>query len=354
MRIELFAYDASLRVPIAGAAQRHETRRHLLLRLTHGGIEGWGEISPQPDELNGDPSVDMVLDELRTIVVPSFIRVVKRESSAPHWFRISRFQGSRPASAPAQTLVEMALLDWTLHRDSAHIRTVWPERYATPTQSTVGINGGAVDATGSFGRVRVKVDEEPLDDAVLSFLATVGVPVILDYNCCEPSLTSVRHHLSQAATVAEIAAIEQPFRVGNLVDTALLRNELSCGVSLDESVRSIRDITHIARYGAASMICIKPSRVGGLSVARACVDAADKLGIEAYIGGFFELSLGRAANRAVAMTSTLSPSDIGPVDFADADGLWESTTTGFGLTPAASLREQLNPIVSCDIAGVSE
>ena len=118
----------------------------------------------------------------------------------------------------------------------------------------------------------------------------------------------------------------------------MLSRSLDCQLSLDEGVRSLTDVTLIARHSAASLLCIKPARVGGYSNARALITKAHELGLAAYIGGFFESPLGRKVNSTFAKHLTNEPSDIGAVTMAEEDsGYWVPDEIGLGLRPSAEL-----------------
>ena len=49
-------------------------------------------------------------------------------------------------------------------------------------------------------------------------------------------------------------------------------------LSIDEGVRSVRDVAQIVRYRAAEIICVKPARVGGLANARTIIVRAQEAG----------------------------------------------------------------------------
>ena len=104
--------------PVLAAGQHHDARTRLFLRVDHDGVAGFGEVAPQPHELNGDAALLDVIDELRVFVVPQLQQILEREGDVPSWTRIARFAGPRAASNPAVALVEMAILDRELPRSS--------------------------------------------------------------------------------------------------------------------------------------------------------------------------------------------------------------------------------------------
>jgi L-alanine-DL-glutamate epimerase-like enolase superfamily enzyme len=163
------------------------------------------------------------------------------------------------------------------------------------------------------------------------------VPVIIDFNCSATSDEDVLEQVTLIGSVASIDAVEQPFGVGNLVDHARLATRLDVALSLDESVRSLRDLTNIANYKVATMICVKPARVGGLSNARALIARANELGLRSYLGGFFESPYARGVHRALANSCVNEPSDLDNVSVGRGDEGTEvtSVSSSFGFEPSA-------------------
>jgi len=267
-------------------------------------------VAPQPFALNGDPG----LGEVVVAVAASLAQLAEvgaREGVLPSWERAARFSAATPASNVATALVEMALLDRELHWASMTIDELWPERFNTPTQVTVSLLTDVdwfVDE--SVARIRVKSAPGPIGDRTLDSLSRLGVPILVDYNCSATSDEDVLAQVQLIRSVATISAVEQPFAAGNVIDHARLASRLDVPLSIDEGVRSIRDLTQIVNYRAATMICVKPARVGGLSSSRALFTRASELGLRAYLGGFFESPYARGVHRALAHSCVSEPSDL--------------------------------------------
>lgn len=342
MELTLWRDDATLARSVAAAGERHERRARLYLRASVDGLEGWGEVSPQAAPLNGDPGVDDVIDELRVFTLRAVAAAAAREGGPPAWTRVARFAGSRPASPVASALVEMALLDLELRRDGDAIAAVYPPRGTAPVQATVSLIEEGEWAIDGAARVRAKVAPGAPPGWALERLRALDVPVILDFNASARGRADVVATLLAVGPACRVVAVEQPFAPGNLADHAALAATIDVAVSLDESVRARRDVDAIARYGAASMVCVKPPRVGGLAVARSVLARARDLGLAAYLGGFFESGLARSAHRALADHCVTEPSDVAPVARADLDGPEVVVSEGgIGVAPSAALRERL-------------
>ena len=334
MQFQLSRFQRQLSNSIPASGEVHSQRTHLLLEVRHEGVRGFGEISPQPQSLNGDPGCDDVEVEL-TLLLNAVVAACEREGAMPHWSRISRFQGSRAASAPAALLIEMALLDWHLRREGRALATEWPAQFETGAMETrSALSNDWAPITDHAVQLRVKLERAPLTAVVVDRLHEINLPVLLDYNCAAPTTEEVQSHLSSLVGVA-VVAVEQPYAPGNVVEHALLAQAIGVPVSLDEGVRSRRDLDHIARYGAASMVCLKPARLGGYSVARSCAEHARGLGLTPYIGGFFEDVLGRSVNRTLARASVAAPSDVAGPTFVGLQD-WRADETGLGWVPGPS------------------
>jgi O-succinylbenzoate synthase len=343
MKATLWRQDVRIGVPIRSATQDHDERSRLFLRVEHDGVAGFGEVAPQPQALNGDASILDVLDEIRVFVVPQLVQILEREGELPAWTRVGRLAGPRPASNPAVALLEMALLDRELRSANVTIDTLWPVRYDTPLQRTVSlIDDVAYDIDPSALRLRAKISSAPLSSAAMQLLEKIaerGLAVLLDYNCAGTSDDDVIEQVRRVRDVVDVVAVEQPYGVGNVVDTARLAQRLDVPVSIDEGIRSVRDVAQIVRYRAAELICVKPARVGGLANARTIIVKAHEDGLHAYVGGFFESPYARRVHRWLATSCVNEPSDVAPVEvtFEGYEREAEAVEFGFGLTPALQM-----------------
>ncbi len=345
MRVRLWRQNFSLDLPIAAAGQLHATRTHLFLEVEIDGVRGLGEISPQPEALNGDAGLQDVLDELDQFTLRQFVEAASRETSAPNWARVTHFAGSRPASYPASALLEMALLDADLRARHATISDQWPARFDTPVQMTVSlIDEQPWSATFGAAQIRAKISPRTVSSDQWTRLAALDLPVLLDFNCSGDTLDAVVDVVEHAQRYVTVVAIEQPFAPGNVVEHARVAAALEVPVSLDEGVRHRRDLDQIARYKAARLVCIKPARVGGYAQARTMIERAHNLGIDTYLGGFFESSLARGANAALARHYISRPSDIGDTPL-NRPGVFVRDGFGFGLLPGPEL-EASEPLVT--------
>ncbi|HTT58970.1 MAG TPA: enolase C-terminal domain-like protein [Acidimicrobiales bacterium] len=343
METSLYRQVVELRRPIQASLETHAQRTRLFLRVDHDGVDGVGEISPQPSALNGDPGLDEVLGALRDALV-RLEELSEREGEVPHWSRAARLGSGAPRDNAAYALIEMALFDRELRRDEVLVEDVWSPAHHTPWQQTVSIldeQDWSLDER--VERVRVKCAPGPLSASAQERLRELRVPVLLDFNCSATCDDDVLELTRAVARCASLDAVEQPYPVGNLVDHARLAARLDVALSLDEGVRSLRDLAQIVNYGAASMLCVKPARVGGLANARTLITRAQGRGLRVYLGGFFESAYARRVHRALAASCVIEPSDLAEVQVANDIDL-VLTPTSFGLEPALVSRGELEPV----------
>ncbi len=351
MRATLWRQEIELRHSVRTSYEHHQRRTRLYLRIEHDGASGFGEVAPQPTALHGDPGLEDVLDEVRRFVLPQFVDVVRRERGLPSWSRVARFAGPRRASGFAVALLEMALLDRELEVTGERVEERWVPHFATPRQATVSLlDDGPWPLVEGVARVRAKTAPGPPSHSALERLAALRVPVLLDFNCSATSDTQVLEQVHLVAEVAEVAAVEQPFAVGNVVDLARLAPQLETGLSVDEGVRSTRDVGQLVRYGAATMICVKPARVGGLANARTLIARAHDAGLGAYVGGFFESPYARRVHQALAFNTVDEPSDLDAVAVVleGYDHEVDSIELAFGLRPSAVMLECATVVLTLD------
>jgi O-succinylbenzoate synthase len=343
MNVTLFRQVVALQRPIRASRETHDERTRLYLRVEHEGHVGFGEVSPQPRALNGDPGVDDVLVALRGALT-RLEEVREREGEIPHWSRVARLGAETPDQNVAYALIEMALLDRDLRRDGRLVSDLWTPQGVTPLQWTVSLLDHTSWPVGDgAARVRAKCAPGAISAFAREQLREVKVPVILDFNCSASNDDEVLEVLAQVSELATVDAVEQPFAVGNVVDHARLAKRLEVDISLDEGVRSLRDLAQIERYGAAAMVCVKPPRVGGLANARTIILRAQELGLRVYLGGFFESPYARHVNRALANSCVREPSDLGAVAVSAFEEP-ATTSTSFGLEPSVLALAEAEPL----------
>lgn len=112
--------------------------------------------------------------------------------------------------------------------------------------------------------------------------------------------------------------IEQPLAHDDLIEHAILQQELTTPICLDESITSLADMKRAVMLGSCKVVNLKIARVGGITEAKKIHDYCVEHGIALWCGGMLEAGIGRA--HAVAISS-LSGFTM-PGDTAGSNRYW--------------------------------
>jgi O-succinylbenzoate synthase len=119
----------------------------------------------------------------------------------------------------------------------------------------------------------------------------------------------------------DLTCIEQPLSTSDLTATAALAEVLRTPICLDETITSLRSARDAIRYGACSVFCLKPSRLGGVRATLGILEMARAANMGVFMGGMFETGLGRAALGALAghPGATLISDVAAPITYLESD-----------------------------------
>jgi len=151
-------------------------------------------------------------------------------------------------------------------------------------------------------RVELKIDADPdWDDATWAALAALGRVAVLDFKGAGDA--------ERAHRALPDALIEDP---GPAPWSAALGRRLS----FDAPVTSADALDALPAKPAA--INLKPARMGGVLEALVCATRCRERGIAVYLGGMFEVGVGRLQLRALAaLLCPDAPNDIAPLVTAE-------------------------------------
>ena len=200
-----------------------------------------------------------------------------------------------------------------------------------------------------YRRVKLKIrpgwDLEPVKAVQAAFPA---VALQVDAN--------TGYHPGQADTLAALDGlgllmIEQPYDKNDLLSHAELAARLDTPVCLDESITSTAVLHTALRLGAADIVNIKVSRLGGLGASREVHDVCLDAGVPVWCGGMHEFGIGRAANLALAsLPGFVLPSDVSGSDkYSRTDIVPPPIRARDGQVPVPRARHGLGVLVDEDI-----
>ena len=345
--IVLHRVSVPLRTPLVTAHGVIAERDVVLVEWqTHDGAVGWGEcptlsIAGYSDETTdvawaalverlgpaalvdgpeaGDPALPMASGALRDAALDASLRAAGRSLvDEVRRAELSPLAGKEPAAGDSSTRV-------------------------VPMCRVVGLDAGPGSWGLGPGEVLLKVKVSP---------ATIGR--LREVRDAHPDLALAADANGSFGGPGELPAwlddldlayLEQPFPATMLEAHAAYCGAHSTPVALDESLPEVADLRRAIDAGAVDVVSVKPARLGGVRAAVEALELAAASGLDAFVGGMVELSIGRATAAAGATHPAVTlPTDLGPSEryviedvtepiVAGADGLVVPGGPGCGRAP---------------------
>jgi O-succinylbenzoate synthase len=325
VEVELITVRLPLVSPFTTSFSTQTERTPLLVKLTalEDGVltVGWGECVALTDPLYSPEFLDGARLVLERYLVPMLFahQAAGNEVTAE---TVGHVLESIVGHQMAKAALEMAVLDAQLRAAGRSFGSYFGATVATvPSGVSVGIGTSIdklLDTVGGYldeGYVRIKLKIQPGWDIepVRAVRERFGdIPLQVDANTAY-SLNDAR--LLRRLDEFDLLLIEQPLAEDDLRQHAILAKMISTPVCLDESITSVERAADAIAWEAASIINIKPGRVGGYLEAKRIHDLARANGVAVWCGGMLETGLGRAANAAIAgLPGFTLPGDISASD----------------------------------------
>lgn len=334
--IELFRVRVPLRTAHRSAHVQQAERDSVLVRVRTSDGLGWGECPTLSEPGYATETTDEAWAALRDVLVPALLEGRPLDDVA-----VRDVTDAHPASVGA---LRDAVLDERLRHAGRSLRV---ELGAAETVAMCGVVAAAGDtpsraaaaalelAESGVAMVKVKItpghDLEVID-AVRR--AVDGLPVAADANGSYRLLgePEERRRIEDVDRMG-LAYLEQPFEPDTPWDHLRdVRDALRTPMALDESITSFAALDAALEATAVDVVSIKPARLGGVLAAADAVRRCVGDGVDAFVGGMFELGVGRAAAAAVAgMDGCTLPTDLGPsARYVDDDVTEPVVTDGRG------------------------
>ena len=367
--VELIRVDVPFRTVIGTADGVHLVRPLLFVRIVAEEGEGWGECAALADGTSVDPVLGAVERMAADVAVPRLASAsAARRGRLPAAAEVPQLFGTSPIDRFLAAVFEMAVADAELRdrgRSLAESLETARGFGSVPVGAVVGIPRGHdsgvlrddVDDAVSAGAARVRLKIEPgwdLEPVRLVRAAHPDLALQVDANGAYGTGDALE--LLSPLADFDVVCVEQPLPPADLVALAQLALKLPVPICLDESLSSPRRVRDALRNGSCAMACLKPARLGGMRATRAAHAECTAAGVPAFVGGFFEAGLGRAANLALAarlsQDATGLVGDVGsPADYLAVDPcgyppviggrVSVPTESGVGSWPDAAILDRL-------------
>jgi O-succinylbenzoate synthase len=266
--------------------------------------EGWAECGANERPDYSSEYHTAAMDVLREFFIPDLMALgddLTAEAVAPTLFWA---KGHRMAKAA----IETAVLDAQLRHAKTSLATYLG---ATKDRVPAGVSVGIMDSLDELhsfvagyladGYLRIKLKIEPGWDyePVKMVRQEFGDDLLLQVDA-NTAYTREDFDLLKRLDEFNLLLIEQPIFEEDILGHAKLADYIETPVCLDESIISADIARDAIELGAAEIINIKPSRVGGYIESKKIHDVSVAHNIPVWCGGMLETGIGRAANLALA------------------------------------------------------
>jgi O-succinylbenzoate synthase len=326
--VDLWLVELGFARPVQTAQGVHRSRPVVVVRLRgHDGglpVEGWGEGAALADTTYDREDAALSWGTLENSLIPALMDLTAGDGG--RLARPSRLEAVRRAAPTAPlsfAALEMAVADFHLRAERRTLaQLLGVEGRSVPIGAVVGRIeplGALVDQVISlsdqgFSRVKVKIgpgwDLEPLEAIRRSLPDRALLALQADANGAYSDQDL--DHLT-ALDRFDLLCLEQPFDRDDLATHRLLAHRITTPICLDESIDSPESAREALATGACSVICVKPSRLGGLGATLDLVQSCTRLGVPLWMGGMFESGYARGVNTTLAALPGFAwPGDLSP------------------------------------------
>ncbi len=285
------------------------TDRHMLLVRVHSeGAFGWAEAGADLLPLYTYETVGTVRHVIADLFAEDVLRREWPEQGCGH--AVAEQHRKWPWHPMAKAAVEEAFWDLEARRRGLPVAELYAGGRPTRDRVEVGISlgiqedfevlAGQIDRALAAGyrRVKLKIARGQDLDVLRNVRSRFGdIPLMVDANC---GYTSDDVDLLVQLDEFDLMMIEQPFEYDELGTHAALQERIDTPICLDESAKSVEVTERALDMGAARIINIKCSRLGGRAAGIAVHDLCEARGVPVWCGGMLEAGIGRLHNIAVA------------------------------------------------------
>jgi o-succinylbenzoate synthase len=277
----------------------------LVEAISSDGVHGWGECTTMSWPGYSYEYSDSAIDVITRHLLPALAEVA--DADDPHDVRAA--MDVVRGHPMAKTAVATAMLDvWLRERSMPLTAYFGAVRTHVPSGVSVGIPttesvAELLDEVAGYieaGYRRIKLKIEPgWDVAPIAAVRERWPDIPLQTDANQAYERSDADHL---ASLDEFGLLlhEQPLQEEDWYGHVLLSQACRTPICLDESIQSVACADSAIHFGAASIINVKPGRVGGYLTAKEIHDLCLSRGVPVWCGGMLETGIGRAANLALA------------------------------------------------------
>jgi O-succinylbenzoate synthase len=273
-RIELRELRMRLLHPFETSFGVTRNRSILLVRVSDGKVEGYGEVTAGEGPFYSHETVETAWYILSAFIVPE---VLRQEIEGPEDYPpvVERIRGHNMAKGG----LEAALWDLKAQRER---KPLWKVLGGSRKQIECGVSIGIQPTIDHLLKVirkelkagyrRIKIKIKPGWDVEAVRQVRAAFPKTLLMCDANSAYTLADVELFRKMDEFDVMMFEQPLHYEDMIDHAELQRKIRTPICLDESIHSAEDARKAIAIGACRIVNIKLGRVGGYREARAVHD----------------------------------------------------------------------------------
>lgn len=319
--VQIHVIKMPLKIPFQTHLGSVREREGIIVEVIDSdGVSGFGEGVAFSTPWYTEETVKTSLHILSDILIPML-----QKKTIKHPEEVSVLFSSVRRNNMAKAGLEMAIWDLYARQNNQSLSSILGgtrEKIASGVVIAADTVDKALKQIELFleeGYQRYKVKINPKQD--YSFLTEIrkvypNLPIMADANS---AYTLKDKERLKALDDFNLLMIEQPLSVDDIIDHAILQNEIKTPICLDESINCFEDARKAIELGSCKIINIKAGRAGGFNEAKRIHDYCFDNGIPVWCGGMIEFGVSRAHNIALASL----PGFTIPGDISASSRFWE-------------------------------
>ncbi|SCL51459.1 mandelate racemase/muconate lactonizing enzyme family protein [Micromonospora chersina] len=306
----------------------------VLVKVTAGGVTGWGEATPIPAWTY--ETAESIVTTVDRYLAPAIL-------GRPAWdldgvtaaFDRAINRGFTIGAPLAKCAVDVALHDLLGRALGVSVGVLWGQRRRETIQLGWIVSGqtaaevaDAVAEGRSLGyaafKVKVGLHSEAEDAAVVRAVREAAPDAALWVDANQAYTVDGALRMARRLADLDVTAFEQPLPANDVAGQRRLRETSPIPVALDESLRHPSDLATFVKLNAVDVAIAKVQRSGGLTLSRRLCALAEDAGVRLMGSGLTDSDLGLAASLHLFAAYGIDT----PVDLNGRQFLTSSYATG--------------------------
>ncbi|MFI6332355.1 mandelate racemase/muconate lactonizing enzyme family protein [Micromonospora chersina] len=278
----------------------------VLVKVTAGGVTGWGEATPIPAWTY--ETAESIVTTVDRYLAPAIL-------GRPAWdldgvttaFDRAINRGFTIGAPLAKCAVDVALHDLLGRALGVSVGVLWGQRRRETIQLGWIVSGqtaaevaDAVAEGSGLGyeafKVKVGLHSEAEDAAVVRAVREAAPDAALWVDANQAYTVDGALRMARRLADLDVTAFEQPLPANDVAGQRRLRETSPIPVALDESLRHPSDLATFVKLNAVDVAIAKVQRSGGLTLSRRLCALAEDAGVRLMGSGLTDSDLGLAAS----------------------------------------------------------